>query len=576
MIFAPLAFASYTVPFDIPGFGHKKWWDDLLKAAFLAPIFIFFLYIICLFAELTKNAVYYATDNPDLMQQIMKTMIPFAIIFILLMQAKKLAVEYSGDMGKALSKVGGMVAGVAGGAVMGGAALLGTGVIGGLASKVAGSEGLKSAAEKKGLGGYMARMALRTASTGSKATFDVRKTAVGGALGKAIGADFQSAKFLGLGSKAGGFQGITERRAEAVQKESELYKTKLTNAQVAAGDYKDKNGEKITTASGLNNHRMQEYVDNIGKKSFLSSIAYSTSKVANGKNAKDTAYNTVYAANKTKAVDNDEARKALTAANGGKSLKNEEYEKILGEKFDKENKDKKTFIKNNEKEINAKAEEIIDAKAKNIKMVIGGVGGVGLGAVTGGTGLGIFVGSTLGGVVGGAVGAGALLQEQEKILESERLARANLGKSLKGLTDVGKRIQDLTKALETHKGILETGRKEFSGVFSGNKIDQKKLAQEIASHDIKGEEFKEQMKLFQKTMKQKQDAGDKAGAEKDRKSLDNIRKEFTTHIVKSQTLNELKGVEDKIEDTEQKLFIAKGGNLNASPTKSTPTPPPVK
>ena len=43
MIFSPIAFISYTVPFKIPGFGHEEWWSELLKNAFLAPIFIFFL-----------------------------------------------------------------------------------------------------------------------------------------------------------------------------------------------------------------------------------------------------------------------------------------------------------------------------------------------------------------------------------------------------------------------------------------------------------------------------------------------------------------------------------------------------
>lgn len=49
MIFSPIAFISYATPFDIPGFGHKDWWKGLFENAFLAPLFIFFLYIIVLF-----------------------------------------------------------------------------------------------------------------------------------------------------------------------------------------------------------------------------------------------------------------------------------------------------------------------------------------------------------------------------------------------------------------------------------------------------------------------------------------------------------------------------------------------
>ena len=162
MIFSPLAFISYAVPFlNISGFGYKKWWDNLFKAAFLAPIFIFFLYIIILFVELGADAINYANNSEDFMQNLMKTMIPFSIIFLLLMQAKKITIDLSGELGAALTKAGGMALGVAGGAVMGGAALLGTGVIGGAASRIAGSEWLKDQEKKKGLGGFAARMALK-------------------------------------------------------------------------------------------------------------------------------------------------------------------------------------------------------------------------------------------------------------------------------------------------------------------------------------------------------------------------------------------------------------------------------
>src|SRR3989338_9582262 len=79
MIFSPIAFASYTVPFNIPGFGHKEWWDDLLKNAFLAPFFIFFLYVIIMFGDFL-SLIGYDTQDPDIIQKAMKTIIPFAVI----------------------------------------------------------------------------------------------------------------------------------------------------------------------------------------------------------------------------------------------------------------------------------------------------------------------------------------------------------------------------------------------------------------------------------------------------------------------------------------------------------------
>jgi hypothetical protein len=133
MIFSPIAFASYTLPFDIPGLGHKEWWGELLKNAFLAPIFIFFLYIIVMFAGFLKDIVHFP-DGADFMQKVMAVVIPFAILMVLLMKAKELAVKYSGEMGKAMSKAGAMVSGaVVGGAVglgIGGAAALGQKTLG--------------------------------------------------------------------------------------------------------------------------------------------------------------------------------------------------------------------------------------------------------------------------------------------------------------------------------------------------------------------------------------------------------------------------------------------------------------
>jgi len=139
MIFSPIAFASYTVPFDIPGFGHKEWWKGLFENAFLAPLFIFFLYIIILFGDFL-TIIKYDTQNTDLIQTAMKTIIPFAIIVMLLMKAKKLAVQYSGEMGAAVMKGAAAIGGLAlGGAALGTAAL-GRGIVGRVTAKASRSE----------------------------------------------------------------------------------------------------------------------------------------------------------------------------------------------------------------------------------------------------------------------------------------------------------------------------------------------------------------------------------------------------------------------------------------------------
>ena len=224
MIFSPLAFVSYAVPFEIPEFGHKEWWDNLLKNAFLAPIFVFMLYIIVLFAKFLTTIAEYTSDpsissTTNALRRLMTITIPFIILMMLLRMAKDIAVKYSGELGAALMKGAQMVGGVALGAATGGAAMLGTGLVGGLANKALSSKGLQAAAkEETGIKGKLARMTLRSADYGTKASFDVRKVAGVGALAKAGGINLEAAKGIGLGSKEGGYEKRRKDKEEKRQK----------------------------------------------------------------------------------------------------------------------------------------------------------------------------------------------------------------------------------------------------------------------------------------------------------------------------------------------------------------------
>ena len=144
MVFSPIAFASYTVPFEIPGFGHKEWWKGLFENAILAPLFIFFLYVIILFTNFLKTITIYPTGS-DTIQHIMGVVIPFAIIILLLTQAKKLAVKYAGDIGKIVQSVGGAVGGLALGTAALSTAAVGRGTIGAIAKNVQNDTARKNA-----------------------------------------------------------------------------------------------------------------------------------------------------------------------------------------------------------------------------------------------------------------------------------------------------------------------------------------------------------------------------------------------------------------------------------------------
>jgi len=207
MIFAPLAFASYSVPFDLMGFGHKNWWNDLLKNAFLAPIFIFFLYIIILFIELGSEVIEVSygtntTGSGDLMLKIMGTVIPFAIIFIMLTRAKKLAVEYSGELGAMVSKVGGTIVKVGGGALLGAGAMVAGGVltrtVGRAGSAVAESKWAKDMASSNAwLNKFIGNKLMSAGKAAGKSSFDIRGAKV---MGKSLASTGLKVGAAGTGS----------------------------------------------------------------------------------------------------------------------------------------------------------------------------------------------------------------------------------------------------------------------------------------------------------------------------------------------------------------------------------------
>ncbi|NVN96662.1 hypothetical protein HXX01_00170 [Candidatus Nomurabacteria bacterium] len=119
MILAPLAFFTYIIPSwaDTKTIGWKHWWSDTIKLAFLAPVFIFFMYIILKFLQ--ANLIADPINATTGLSFFVATIIPFAFIMILMMKAKSLASDMSGEMGQKIT--GGVAA--AGGMMLGGAAM---------------------------------------------------------------------------------------------------------------------------------------------------------------------------------------------------------------------------------------------------------------------------------------------------------------------------------------------------------------------------------------------------------------------------------------------------------------------
>lgn len=137
MIFSPIAFMSLAIPGGLGAiskrFSFDAWKDNLIKLAFMVPIFIFFLYLTIMFLDIIF-AVNIPTDNASSFMLLMEIFIPFAFVIILIRTAKKTAEEMAGEFGSVVKSVFGKVAGFVGGAALGATAFAGRATLGRLAS----------------------------------------------------------------------------------------------------------------------------------------------------------------------------------------------------------------------------------------------------------------------------------------------------------------------------------------------------------------------------------------------------------------------------------------------------------
>lgn len=214
MIFSPLAFASKTVSFNMGSMGFDEWSEGLFKNAFLAPIFIFFLYLIVLFLNIGLDISYNSSADSPMMTKLMGAAIPFALLFVLLMTAKKLAIEYSGKMGEAVINGGKMLGGLAGGLALGASALALRGTVGQLGSRIANNSKLKSLAANNKFASGIQKLGMKMES----GSFDLRHV-------KIAGKNLSSATDMDFGDgKHGGFKQAREDKVKARQKRAEELK----------------------------------------------------------------------------------------------------------------------------------------------------------------------------------------------------------------------------------------------------------------------------------------------------------------------------------------------------------------
>lgn len=225
MILSPIAILSYALPDKIQSsmkdFGAKEWWGKLISVSFMAPVLVFFLYIILLFVK--KGLGIWTVTNGSVsgVNYIISVILPFLIVMFLIREAKNRAKGMSDEIGKVVASQVGNIAGFLGGGALGvatgGAAFAARGTIGKLGNKIANSEYLKNkAANGNGFTRFMANKTMGAGKAIDKSSFDFRNTKASTYLGKEFKSE--SGISLGGGNILNSKKGYSESKKDEVNK----------------------------------------------------------------------------------------------------------------------------------------------------------------------------------------------------------------------------------------------------------------------------------------------------------------------------------------------------------------------
>ncbi len=233
MIFAPFAFMSFAVPkLSHTEYGWEKWSEKLISTAFMAPIFMFFLYLIFKLLEAdTFFKGFLKSGNTNFIGTILGIILPALIILGLLLKAKDMAKKGGGQFGEMVMTGAKVLGGVAIAATGAGAAAIGTRVVGGMALKTLANTGLRDRALS---GDKIAQKEIESAGKTANRSFDFRDTKLGKFAAEKSGINFNHNKamdLLGWDTHAyeGGIIGQIKHHKEDEEKKIKAY-------QLSAGE----------------------------------------------------------------------------------------------------------------------------------------------------------------------------------------------------------------------------------------------------------------------------------------------------------------------------------------------------
>lgn len=216
MILSPIAFVSFAFP---KGEQFTKWFHMLLNQSLVAPIFLFFLYIIMRVIEVNPFARINTTDATVGGFLMSKLFIP-ALFAGALVYAIKMAVDYTKKMSGEFGAMGSKIGGVATGLALGGVAMAGRGALGNVANRLfEGGRFQQMAGSNNAAARFVGRQMTFATDSLRNATFDARNTRAGASIG------------AGEGGGNEGYVEARDRRIAATKAKAE--KLQLTEAQQA-------------------------------------------------------------------------------------------------------------------------------------------------------------------------------------------------------------------------------------------------------------------------------------------------------------------------------------------------------
>ncbi len=219
MMVSPFAFLGFALPKG-GGFA-SEWLSKLIGATFVAPVFIFMLYLNSIIIHTPDiNSLGGGQDakwalaiegNPASFA----IMYQFAIMCIMLLASMTVAQKVGNGVGSSAGSLAKKSMGYGAAAGIGATAWGMRRSVGFASDKMKNSKGLQEASQRQGMRGMLARTALRTANVGAKSSFDLRAAPGMGVLAKTTGVNF------GAAGGAGGERARRQTQDKAIMAKAE-------------------------------------------------------------------------------------------------------------------------------------------------------------------------------------------------------------------------------------------------------------------------------------------------------------------------------------------------------------------